>query len=812
MFINLDGDAIRPPLEFETYPLAVAVEQQRSLSSSRPSVDEEEDDAYIFASLVRGADDAKEYGLEIQKSTGSGAASPKVWLQAHIGGEPPSGPYGIRAVVGSETTEFPGIINKLSRTRFSPFSTVATTPVSLSRADSRTALSLEQVRTEKELFDRNTDSQDEESLPEGWEARRNREEREFARRLAGVTTSMVVWTDDHVWWALRNPVLFQLESALNQAEPIGAQAILQVIDSIHGRRDARSELDFMTYNYIRQRAGVLLLATLFRVGTESNLDREDLLTLEATLVESELDPRVVLCLIPGLCNEIIVSRRGIWVFGGVKATVERCMAEREVDSQAKVGSLGPAVLTFLKRFLSAWRKKKGFGSVDNKDVFQTVDAALLLVVLELDQWSPPGSAKSGSVRQDLYEIVDSGIDCFGRATSLLESYHRLYVLSRLYQSRKMSADVLAVWKRILEGERDDGGGEFDNGEQRMREYLAKISNQSLVQDYGVWLANRNPKLGVQVFADETSRAPKFEASRVVALLRAEAPAAVKYYLEHLVFGKGHYDYVNDLVTYYLAVVIDDIESSESSRDAYRLSSETYRALHAPKPTFHHFLTANAPPDNEAWQSRLRLLQLLGGAQGYDASAVLARIAAVTDEILVPEIIILAGREGRHEDALRLLVHRLGDYDTAVSYCLRGGATIYGAVVPRLRGPTASAKPPPDFDAAACKRLFRALLGEFLAIKDPEARQIQTGMLLDRFGAWFDVDEVLALVPDDWRVESLGGFLIGALRRLMAERRETEVVTALRQAENVRVTADWLGRTEQAGATVELPDSGVGLND
>ena len=79
------------------------------------------------------------------------------------------------------------------------------------------------------------------------------------------------------------------------------------------------------------------------------------------------------------------------------------------------------------------------------------------------------------------------------------------------------------------------GGELADGEVKVREYLGKIRDQTLVEEYGSWLANRNPKLGVQVFADDQSRV-KFDPARAVALLREKAPGAVKDYLEYLVFG------------------------------------------------------------------------------------------------------------------------------------------------------------------------------------------------------------------------------------------------------------------------------------
>ena len=76
-----------------------------------------------------------------------------------------------------------------------------------------------------------------------------------------------------------------------------------------------------------------------------------------------------------------------------------------------------------------------------------------------------------------------------------------------------------------------------DAELQMRRYLVKIRDAQLVEEYGSWLAGRNPKLGIQIFADGTSRV-KLEPTDVVALLKERAPNAVQAYMEHLVFFKN----------------------------------------------------------------------------------------------------------------------------------------------------------------------------------------------------------------------------------------------------------------------------------
>ncbi|KAI0124380.1 hypothetical protein BJ170DRAFT_639194 [Xylariales sp. AK1849] len=826
MFVNLDGDPTRPTIEFDRYPKEIIVDGGVSdLSSSRPTLGEEEE-GYVLAAMGREFEDGMHNGLEIQRwdTDGSQAEPTKHWLEPPntdsqlIG---PSQTLGIRSLLGVDETYFPDIVDRLRQQRFKPFSEgIDISTMSLKSMDSRTALSMEQMSKERELFERDNDSQDDDSLPEGWENKRNAEEEDFAQRLAGSTARLAVWSGSHIWWALRNPLILQLDAQLEAATSSNTKAALErrelftVLNSFRGR-DAKSELEFLTFNYIRQRAGILLLTSFLLQSDKHPFTEPEMRALEEVLVDSLLDPRVVLSLIPGVRNEVIETRRGIWIFGGVKVTAEDYIATDAFDrGRSGVNVLPPPVLQFLKRFLTAWRRKKGFGSIqDENEVFRTVDAALLAVLLELDQHSPPGLAKGKSVRAELYDLVDNGVDCFDRAETLIESYHRLFVLSRLYQSRKMVAEVLATWKRIVEGERDDGG-EFRDGELRIREYLSKINSQAVVQEYGIWLANRNPKLGVQIFADEKGRAPKFEPTHVVEILREEAPDAVKYYLEYLVFGQGHTIYVNELITYYLDIVITHLQSSAEARDVFAATYAAYRALRPLKPTYRRFLTDNAPPDDEVWQSRLRLLQLLGGSYDYDLAAIRDRIAGLNvtaEDLLVPETIILDGRERKHEDALRLLVHRLGDYDTAVSYCIRGGASIYSIyqVAPLSPNPSApenSKAPkrresvPPTEDQQA--RLFRALLSEFLMIEDVSDRVEQTGMLLERFGGWFDVDEVLSMIPDNWSVDLVAGFLVRALRRMVVEKNETTVARALSSSQYLRVQHDLIVRVDEKGPTFE----------
>lgn len=182
--------------------------------------------------------------------------------------------------------------------------------------------------------------------------------------------------------------------------------------------------------------------------------------------------------------------------------------------------------------------------------------------------------------------------------------------------------------------------------------------------------------------------------------------------------------------------MNELKNSQASRSILSQTYETYRALRPPKPTYRQFITDNAL-GTDWWDSRLRLLQLLGGYHGaasqYDVDSISRRLESFSQE-LVPEMIILNGRRGRHTEAIRLLTHGLGDFDTAISYCLLGGSSIFRPTSGELVGNVV-----PSHEEQAL--LFNNLLDEFLRIDDLSDRIERTAELLERFGGWFDISRV-----------------------------------------------------------------------
>lgn len=509
MFVNLDGDVVRGTIDFASYPDSLVLHGRGVDSPQSADPGNAPDEGYVLAVVRRDGKRVIEYQRwDIDPGESHHA---KGWLPLPNFGKP------------QDTTNYAIGLRE------------AATSITLSVPEIGNALSLRRLR----LAD--SASADDEA-----EKKRAKDEDQLIAQFANLHAKILLYARDRVSWVVRNPLVVQLESRLRASRTVTEEGfvvhcdqVLRATNSIRGQ-EARNEFEFLGFNYIRQQASLLLLIDLI-LTTKAGVvafEQDRRKTIES-LATGEIDPRIILSIIPTLSDEVVEGPQGIWIPGGLRDTIQSFKISQDLNNinQDAKGPFGDNLLQVVKDYLYVWRRKKGFGSIaDEAQVFHTVDAALLHILILLDKSSPSGPARPGSLRAELNDIVDHGVECFDRAVELLERHKRLYILSRLYQNRKMVGQVLATWQRILDGETDDGG-ELVDGEQDVRKYLTRIRDPVLVKDYGAWLANRNPALGVQVFADDNSRI-KFTPTEAVELLKERAPGAVKDYLEHLVFGKN----------------------------------------------------------------------------------------------------------------------------------------------------------------------------------------------------------------------------------------------------------------------------------
>jgi hypothetical protein len=526
MFVNLEGEVVRGTLSFDRYPLSLLVDNHDGSSQSAPRPDATPYEGYVLALMPRGQEaDRTEYGIEVHRwdlDLADSEARKKDWIpigSRSFGTDRPEEVHsthtspGMRAVISSNPLVSRDIVEIL-----------ALKPVDL------------HLQSKSPLHRQDIDA------PQS--KQREKAEADF---VLGMTTSqakLMGWYGKNIWWIARNTLTSRFDTILEVATAhedglIDRSSIEQVVANTRDM-EPKTELDFLGLKYVKQKASLILfLDILDRSYSNSTVYDHDKRATEEALILGEIDPRFVIALLPTLRHELEESRNGMWQPGGVKRLFDRFFSRHDLTVlQTEHKYPDSAILHIVKRYLVHWQSKKGFGSVaDEREVFFSVDAALLHILLVLDRDTPKGMGAKGSIRAELTSgLIGQGIECFDRGVELLEQFDRLYVLSRLYQSQKMSEKVLATWRRIIEGE-EDAGGELADGETQVRKYLSVIRDQKLIEEYGTWLAARHPELGVRVFAEDNSRV-KFDAQYTVDMLKRRAPNAVKHFLEYLVFGKN----------------------------------------------------------------------------------------------------------------------------------------------------------------------------------------------------------------------------------------------------------------------------------
>lgn len=806
MFVNFDGDPTRGTLQLTKYPEEIILEES------------------CIIALLPASDEAGSMGVRVLEV---------IRIQ---GDDPdPSANGGFVQVPLGSTRANAGIARVMGLNEV-----VATEVGSRLRFDKVRLLTSEGDNTRGEL--------------EEWEVKRIAEELEAAKRISKIGGNVVFFSGTKVWRLLSSPMVVRLDSRLPSpvlSPPQGTTpeakketdkrraTILSVLKDVHGL-EPTTERMFHEIAYIKQKCGVLLLTEFLSLPREEDKRQfpTELLATERALIDGSLDPRIVVSLFSGFEEELREGKNGVWVYSGIKKVIDMVLIHRRSqeqptrdgdDKKESEWNGRRDLLLLLRRYLSAWRQKKGFGSVsqaNEKEVFWTIDAALMRCLLLLEATRSPSAlqhmAGEVDVRQELYKMCDypSSVECFDRCVYLLENFKRLYVLSILYQSKKMSREVLETWKRLFESGDEKALAEFGEGEDRIADYLLAKKDRELVKEYGLWLANRNQRLGIKVFADERARV-KWDVQEVLEMFKQYAPVALRGYVEHLVVEQKNYAYSNELLSIYLSTITNPLSSPNPTTASLISSYEAYRALDLPKPTYRKFLEENVLPATVAgdgadwWTQRLTFLDLLASAtqigSAYDNSTMMGKLEPFK-ELLVAEMIVLYGRAGNHDAALHFLVHELRDFDGSIEYCLDGGKSRPSS---RKSGKSSGGKTGAQVENVNITRedqekLFALVLVEALKMGDWMARQQWVEMLLDQWGGWMDPVHVLSVIPDTYSIALISKFLISALRNLVREKNESVVGRALCRGENLRVSAEFVDKCDELGPTVQTVEDPISL--
>ncbi|WWC88076.1 uncharacterized protein L201_002980 [Kwoniella dendrophila CBS 6074] len=217
---------------------------------------------------------------------------------------------------------------------------------------------------------------------------------------------------------------------------------------------------------------------------------------------------------------------------------------------------------------------------------------------------------------------------------LLKAQRKFGDLIDLYQGKKMHAKALKMLHELAEDEED----KLDRYPPTIR-YLQKLgsSELDLILESSKWVFNEDPAMALQIFTADEPEVESLPRSDVMRFLEKTDQEACIGYLEHIINNLG-----------------------EEGPDYHDKLAELYHARVKA-------VEGKAEDENQREEAYSKLLEFLEQSKQYRPYRLISKLAA---EEMPEARAILLGRMGKHEEALKIYVYRLKDYNAAEAYCIR----------------------------------------------------------------------------------------------------------------------------------------------
>lgn len=690
----------------------------------------------------------------------------------------------------------------------------------------------------------------EEPKPTEDQSKRIEKEKAHAESLSVISSSLFVYSKEAgVQCLLSSPRIFHLEKLVEQSR----------LDEV------KEEMSTIEINTERAFVEIEYLGLLVGVGY---LMHGDFDTATSAWLEGTLDPRIVIYIF----NKESVNG-DLWTFNGLipflKTTIEKLeglrvtaaatpaeesaptpapatntpkrskkskkgaknnRAETKAAAAASKPTPGPSTVSideakkkltesrqYYAYFLGEWLKRRELESiVDKTAVFYSLELAYLRLSLE-DKAAATAARDQEALSQSktkLYtflrrEVVESVEDTL----KILGKNDMYYGQFLLYEKYEREAEFCELWKRALsDGTISEVDPDFlsNKTEEAFASYLQHTcEDHDLVWNHGMWLVERNVKIGLPIF---THRSPdsqvQFQDDDVLAALKKlKNPHAWRSFLKILVYERHDLSRQGDLIEISAEDLVERIKLSATMRDIVAESYVEYKNLALPKRGYLDFMhskmsrSAGGSEEAEITKMRLDLVRLLLGEGQYDIDVIRDKLEQCGyEELLVVELCVIYSKLGMHERCIRILAHSLLDFDQSVDYCRNGRLVVktlkVGGVKSLVSKDTKSSgktarkdqqeHPSQEADDATQRRLFTILFDEFLSISFESTRSLYLRMLLERYGDKLDTFTVLRKTPSEWPLERISGYLYSVLRQVMADKNESMVTKALARAQNTYI--------------------------
>ncbi|CAG8574593.1 9361_t:CDS:10 [Ambispora gerdemannii] len=628
--------------------------------------------------------------------------------------------------------------------------------------------------------------------------------------LATVPTRIIIAARDSILALAPSPLILQVDSLLdaNRIEEglaYADEAVSRLTDNVHRKR-MQHEL-----NYIYQKSGFILIGeTLFDIARDS-LDR------------GHTDPRVVIGLFPDL-KRLVDKDCSLHVYAGVKVILDRLGSIDDVVFKSLIKNYEPHIKPnvqsspatqglrkqllahaneMLQKYLTKDRENrkssKGPLSELDRNILKAVDNALVQLYTTSDSKEP------------LISLLKDENECsLEDCEHILSNYGKYYALSLLYQSKKQYAKTLKIWQQMMNNEKPDP--DFKDGLKQMADLLTQTDDSDLVWEYASWIISKDQILGAQICIRPNLRKPLIvEPNKVIEALGSVGYEGLTMYLEHLVLQRKSEEesHHTKLLLLYIGEILRELEKDEDKSKLIKLTKEFQYISKNSSMTYISFLS-NRPSDDGISHARLKAIMFMQQqSTRYEGKAILEKLLESKQD-LYPELAIIYGKLNEHEKSLHILVDQLKDYRGAEAFCLYAGRMIgINRKTSELLSPAKLKRQTADNQRiledkrliGLRKALFLKLLKVYLGMKNGDDSVDQIVDLLNKQASYFDIVEVLRLLPEVWSIEMLSEFLIRSLRQSYHDYRESQILKGLLRGENMMVNSELYKAYDEVGPIV-----------
>ncbi|KAH8085441.1 hypothetical protein BXZ70DRAFT_1045640, partial [Cristinia sonorae] len=386
------------------------------------------------------------------------------------------------------------------------------------------------------------------------------------------------------------------------------------------------------------------------------------------LFDGDMDPRTLISYFPEFCGSLFNPEDAVDMFAGV---AEHLPEEDFIDDiiaanlvlnysphlSPNTRTALPAVelreilkltaVDMLKQYLRKWRqKRKVVSGLKDERIVAIVETVLARLYSHFREKDELQSLLDGPNQIVLNELEPALIEA-----------GQLNLLFKLYRQRGEEAKLIEALSRLATGEWVDA--EIDDPLSQMFALLSEKRNRPLVQQWGIWLTNRDPERALKLLTSSTSnrRGAKAEDDQLVLKQIQETnPTAASQFLEHLVLSKR-----NNSASLHMQLAQTCIDqllsclSEEPISKLWRAKAASYGSGRSESPYFSYF--ASTTPDSASKHVRLKTMLFLQGSSLYDPHVIWERLKP-HENVFALELAIVEGRCGNDRAALTTLVHGL----------------------------------------------------------------------------------------------------------------------------------------------------------